>query len=876
MASQQFLDATGESFSNLNGWNTWTTKDPTSGGHRRGSTSFSAIIAAFIPTFLTAVVYLTIFIFIRGRYRSFYAPRTYFPTIPEKDHTPLQGHGKLDWAHSVRHLNDKFILRHNSLDAYLFLRFLRNLILICFIGCCLTWPILFPINAMGGGTATQLDRISFSNVYDKKKLYAHAVIAWVFIIIVLFLVTRERIYLVGLRQAYLSSKTQAARLSSRTILFLNPPEGANDESNLKRIFGDEAQRSWVVSDVCEISKVADERNSKAMQLEGAEVKMIIDANKKRLKANKEGNASNGNRDEEDLIRNSRPSHRLQAGVGEEVDTIEWSRKKTSELAEKVQKARESYNAEDSHGARAIFVEYTDQIAARQAYRELNLQHQVNQVENTLQKDLRFIGMVPKEILWDNIIMTPAARISGNYSSWALVIAIIIFWSIPVGVVGTLSNISELTNRVRFLRFLDNLPPSIMGLIRGFLPPFLLSLLVSYVPKFFRYIAKKTEPSNSQAELKTQNWYFIFQVIQVFLVTTFTSGATSVVTKIAKEPSSIPILLGNNLPKASNFYLTYFILQGVASSADNILNYSDLIEDIFLGRLFDKTPRDKYTRYTYMKGLSWGSSYPKFTNFAVIAIAYSCIAPLVLGFAGIGISLYYLSYRYNLLFTMQSKIDTKGQAYSRALQHMLTGVYLSELCLLGLFSIRTAPGPLIMMLILFFLTIFYHYLMNRHIKPMEKYLPLHPDEDEQEPLLSAAEEGHSGSRIESLGHGRLPRRILDPVARFLEPHIFASRQAMAEWLREATPHDPSPTEEEPPSYSDEEVKNAYLHPALTSKTPKLWLVRDQMGLSRREIEENGKVGIGSSDEGAELDGKGNVVWSEDDFEKVPVFKRPVVY
>ena len=36
------------------------------------------------------------------------------------------------------------------------------------------------MNATGGGDATQLDRISFSNVVEKSRLYAHAVVAWVF------------------------------------------------------------------------------------------------------------------------------------------------------------------------------------------------------------------------------------------------------------------------------------------------------------------------------------------------------------------------------------------------------------------------------------------------------------------------------------------------------------------------------------------------------------------------------------------------------------------------------------------------------------------------------------------------------------------------
>jgi len=85
------------------------------------------------------------------------------------------------WFRDFLNIDERFVLRHNSFDAYLFLRFWRMIILICFVGCCLTWPILMPANWMGGGDATQLDRLTFSNVESPKIVYLHAIVAWLFI-----------------------------------------------------------------------------------------------------------------------------------------------------------------------------------------------------------------------------------------------------------------------------------------------------------------------------------------------------------------------------------------------------------------------------------------------------------------------------------------------------------------------------------------------------------------------------------------------------------------------------------------------------------------------------------------------------------------------
>jgi hypothetical protein len=118
-------------------------------------------------------------------------------------------------------------------------------------------------------------------------------------------------------------------------------------------------------------------------------------------------------------------------------------------------------------------------------------------------------------------------------------------------------------------------------------------------------------------MKTQSWYFAFQVIQVFLVTTFSSGATAVTTQIIQSPTLAPLLLAQNLPKASNFYISFFILYGLTSSSRILLNPIGALLFTIMGKFRDKSPRDEYKRYTNLKALKWGSEYPQWTNLAVI-------------------------------------------------------------------------------------------------------------------------------------------------------------------------------------------------------------------------------------------------------------------
>src|SRR5689334_6118186 len=83
------------------------------------------------------------------------------------------------------------------------------------------------------------------------------------------------------------------------------------------------------------------------------------------------------------------------------------------------------------------------------------------------------------------------------------------------------------------------------------------------------------PTYSDAEYRTQNFYFAFQVVQVFLVATLGSAASSVVTQIIDNPGIVTSLLSTSLPKASNFYLSYIVLQGLGVFASMLVGLAGL-------------------------------------------------------------------------------------------------------------------------------------------------------------------------------------------------------------------------------------------------------------------------------------------------------------
>lgn len=100
------------------------------------------------------------------------------------------------------------------------------------------------------------------------------------------------------------------------------------------------------------------------------------------------------------------------------------------------------------------------------------------------------------------------------------------------------------------------------------------------------------------------------------------------------------------------------------------------------------------------------------------------------FAIINFAMLWCAHRYNMLYVTRFRSDTGGVLYPRALNQMFTGLYIMELCLVGLFFlVQDADGTVlcypqaIIMIVSIFLTAMFQILLNREFGPLLRYLPI---------------------------------------------------------------------------------------------------------------------------------------------------------
>jgi hypothetical protein len=389
------------------------------------------MISTLIPTALLAIAFVAAFLIGRKYFRRVYAPRTYLDHLGTQRQTPAPGGGLFGWIKDFKNLKDEYILDHQSIDGYLFVRFFKVLIVTSFLGCLITWPVLFPINITGGAGQQQLDLLSMSNINPSgrnvNRYYAHAIVSFVFLGLILVIVARESFYVVNLRQAYRRSPWGASRLSSRTILFTNVPTTLT-QSDLFSLFPG-VKHAWVASKTKELDDLVEDRDKTAMKLEEGEVQLSTDANTNRLKAEKgkkhfvAGDVADGTKW---IDPKKRPTHKLKFLIGKKVDTIEYGRSHLAELIPKVTAEQDKHWSGQGELVGAVFLEFDTQKHAQDAW-QMMLK---SKTRPNKKLKARQLGVMPQEVVWGNLRIKPAEHLARLTAATAFITVMIIFFAIP--------------------------------------------------------------------------------------------------------------------------------------------------------------------------------------------------------------------------------------------------------------------------------------------------------------------------------------------------------------------------------------------------------------------------------------------------------------
>ena len=736
------------------------------------TSSLSQFLSTLLPCVVVATVKLTIFILIRIRFRRIYEPKTF---LGEKHNRvkPLPT-SRFGWLLALFRMPKEDLIRVESLDAYFFIRYIYFHGLFFLASFVILASILFPIYIVDGKgksyNKTGLDLITFGNISPShsSRYGAPLVLAYVFILSYIYALYRELKIFIEKRQALLRNRVYQASSKARTILIMSIPKEYMSEEILLKMFNrfpGGVKAIWLNRNVDALQNLVDKRQKLISKIELVLCKYV-------RKSLKKG-----------VDRVERPTVRIGC-FGTKVDALDHYKNQIAELNSQIENCQnEIGNSKPNNSA---FIQFHDSIAAHMV-----MQCSLGSIPFAITN--RYIDIKSENIIWSNIKLSDHNRRIRTVLVIIVIIALIVFWTIPVSFVGFVSNLNYLTDKLKFLQFTYNLPRTIFGIITGLSASVLLVLLLIIVPVILRFLGRCSGiPTRDSLERFVQTWFFAFQVIQVFLIVTISSSIASVVTLIIQKPTRAAAILAANVPTASNFFLCFIALKCLIIGSILISQLGTLLAFHLLGKVVDNTPRKKSKRYFTLTKFKWGSIYPVFTNYVVITLVYSIIAPLILIVSGITFMFYYVAYVYRLFYVSEFQYDTGGLSFPRAIHQSFTGVYLMEVMLAGLFfaaedetGAQSAIPEGVLMIILLICTIIIHLTIGSAFDKLTEYLPIDSEEFSQLQTSSVK-------------------------------HI--------ETICENTD------------------REAYLHPCITARKPIVWFPNDRLGLTAGEIQRTQSSGL----------------------------------
>jgi len=224
---------------------------------------------------------------------------------------------------------------------------------------------------------------------------------------------------------------------------------------------------------------------------------------------------------------------------------------------------------------------------------------------------------------------------------------------------------------------------------------------------------------TRAEVEHQVFtkYFAFLVVNIFLVSLFTGSLFGHLEQYIRYPADIITLLATALPKQSNFFINYVLVQSFLTFSLLLWRPLDITKQ-FLKKYLAKSKRD-FREVELAKPCSYHSLLAQHILIFVIVSTFSTMSPLILPFGFCYFLLAYITLKYNIMYVYEHSYEAGGVMWPLIFDRMMFGLVLYQLTLIGVFSIYNFPaGPSLAGATLIFTVLFWiwiHYRFDKQSK-----------------------------------------------------------------------------------------------------------------------------------------------------------------
>lgn len=337
---------------------------------------------------------------------------------------------------------------------------------------------------------------------------------------------------------------------------------------------------------------------------------------------------------------------------------------------------------------------------------------------------------PRDILWDNIYVSKGAMRTRSYLGEALVLLLIGFYVVPVALVSLLVSESALVSSSERLAQLDQASAFFSSAIAMVQPLCIVGIQQLLPPLFIAIGRAEGLVSFSEVQMRAFSRYFLFQVINVFLVTTIAGSIFDTIAIIIDNPETMFEMLGNSLPRMSSFFITLVSIKTFLGLGVELVRTMSLVQSLIRYVLFpNATLRMQRSSFIGLRAIDDPGWFPFHKILAqdmlvvVISVVFAVVAPMVLLPCAIFCLFSRIIWTHHHLYVYESVFETGGQFWPKIFRRFVFGLIIAQMTITGQFILKEARHEAYATIALIFMTYFFLRSTRARYDPASSTLPL---------------------------------------------------------------------------------------------------------------------------------------------------------
>jgi len=339
---------------------------------------------------------------------------------------------------------------------------------------------------------------------------------------------------------------------------------------------------------------------------------------------------------------------------------------------------------------------------------------------------------PRDVVWENIGMSHTSRMVRRSLTRALFVLILLFWGVLTSVIGASTSTESLAEQFPKIRDILVVHPYLQRYL-DYVAPIVLLSVVGIVNPIVTFTCRlEGRNSDSEADWRATERYFVFLIIQVFLFYSIAGTLFKTLVQIIQQPAMIVSTLGANIPKNAAFYIQFIMVKIFWMLCFELLRVVDVFLSIFRRIIFGSaiTYREKISYFWgcfdlhYPSPVNLSSTLSQLLLVYFICIVYAVIQPLVLPASFLFFAFANVVYTVVLTTARKQMYGSGGRfLWNVSFKCIVFGLITAELTLLGVLILKQGFSQVFVMWILLVVTIYTSLKVYRRYSPLIDLLPL---------------------------------------------------------------------------------------------------------------------------------------------------------